>query len=137
MRTPVYSAHPILDREIAPKNRYLSHIDMGERHFALRLSPFENVDAKALCFNEQPQIMSYFPSGEGTPCGSSVFCSSKDVLVSSYKQTQDGFVLHMFNTTDKEQEAGISIPKLGICETLHFSKFELKLLKSKGGKLFE
>lgn len=137
LRTPVYSAHPILDREIAPKNRFLSHIDMGERHFSLRLAPFENIDAQAQCFNEQPQIMSLFPSGEGAPSASSILCSSKDVLVSSYKQTPDGFALHLFNTTEHEQDAEISIPSLGICETLHFGKFELKLLKTDGRKLCE
>ncbi len=137
LRTPVYSAHPILDREIAPKNRYIHHIDMGERHFSLRLTPYENIDAKALCYNEQPQILSFFPSGEGEPSASSVLCSSKDVLVSSYKQTQHGFFLHMFNASDKAQDANISIPKLGICESLHFDKFELKLLKAEGGKLCE
>ena len=137
LRTPVYSAHPILDREIAPKNRCLSHIDMGERHFSMRLSPFENIDAKAQCFNEQPQIMSYFPSGEGTVSESSVLCSGKDVLVSAYEKTQNGFVLHMFNTSNAAQKVEISIPKLGICETLLFDSFELKLLKTKGNKLCE
>lgn len=137
LRTPIYSAHPIEGREIAPKNRYIPHIDMGERHFSLRLSTFDNIDAEAACYNEQPQIMSFFPSGEGTQCEASVLCSDKDVLVSSYKQTQDGFVLHMFNTTDREREASISIPKLAFSETLHFGKFELKLLKIKDGKLVE
>lgn len=137
LRTPIYSAHPILEREIAPKNRYIHHIDMGERHFSLRLSTFENIDAEAICYNEQPQIMSFFPSGEGAPCEASVLCSDKNVLVSSYKQTQDGFILHMFNTTEEEREVNISIPKLAFCETLNFGKFELKLLKIKDGKLVD
>ena len=81
--------------------------------------------------------MSYFPSGEGTVSESSVLCSGKDVLVSAYEKTQNGFVLHMFNTSNAAQKVEISIPKLGICETLLFDSFELKLLKTKGNKLCE
>lgn len=137
LRTPVYAAHPILEREIAPHNRYLSHIDMGERHFALRISPEQKIDAAAQVYNEQPQLLSFFPQGEGAPAATSIICSNKDVLVTSYKQTQKGFIVHMFNTTDAVQESEIRIPRLGVKKSLNFKAFEIKLLKVDNGDLCE
>ena len=38
LRTPIYAAHPIEERQIAPHDRFIKHIDMGERSFSFRIT---------------------------------------------------------------------------------------------------
>ena len=138
LRTPLYSAFPILDRQIAPHNRYLDHIDMGEREFYFRITATAQPDAEAAVYNEQPFVMSFFPSGEGNRADSFLLCDSQNVLVSLYKTDDTGkLMLHMFNTQTTAQTATVSVPGKGIQETLQFSPFELKILQEKDGKLTE
>ncbi len=138
LRTPVYSAFPILDRQVAPHNRYLDHIDMGERMFSFRITAGENPDAEAAVYNESPFLMSFFPSGEGTPTDSFLCCDSENVLITAYKTDENKTLrLHMFNTRDTEQTATVSVPSMQVCEPISFRPFELKLLTVKDGKLWE
>ncbi|MBQ4087552.1 MAG: alpha-mannosidase [Clostridia bacterium] len=138
LRTPLYSAFPILDRQVAPHNRYLDHIDMGMREFSFRITATSHTDAEAAVYNEPPFVISFFPSGEGTMCDSTVLCDSRDVLISSYKTDAAGNMsVHMHNTTDKTQSVIVNIPAKGISQELTFAPFELKLLKEQGKTLCE
>ena len=65
LRTPIYAAHPIEERPIAPHNRFTKHIDMGERSFSFRITTESDIARAAQIYNEQPQLLSFFPSGEG------------------------------------------------------------------------
>ena len=129
LRTPIYSAHPICDRQIAPHGRYLKHIDIGERSFSFRITTEKNIDKVAQIYNEQPQIISFFPSGEGEKAESFITVDNEYTLLSSMRSKGDGYELTMFNTTDDEQKAKILIPSLNKELELTFAKRELKIFE--------
>lgn len=129
LRTPVHSAHPIRDRQIAPHNRMLSHIDMGERRFSFRITTDKNVQRQAQIFNESPFLMSFFPSGEGKKADSVIRIDNPAVILSSIRKTGDNFTLYLHNFDDKPNTAEVEIVPTGSKMNLNFDKYELKILE--------
>lgn len=129
LRTPIYSGHPIRDRDIAPHNRYLNHIDMGERNFSFRIVAEGNIQSQAQIFNEAPQVISFFPSGDGEKIGNVVTLDNKDVILSSFKKVSDGYEIVLHNFADHDNTAELYIKPLNKKLNLTFCKYELKILK--------
>jgi len=128
LRTPVYSAHPIMDRQIAPHDRFLEHIDMGERIFNFKLTTFEDCERIAQVFNEVPQIISFFPSGLGEAKTVSAEIDNPAVLLSSIRKSGEGYVATLYNASDAEQTATLYFPNLNKKITESFCKYEFKIL---------
>ena len=126
LRTPVYSAHPINERQIAPHDRFLNHIDMGERHFSFRITTEKNVERAAQVYNESPLSISFFPAGTGEKKQSAVEIDNPYVFLSSVKKTDKGFEANLYNMADTENDACVYFPLLDKKINLHFGKFELK-----------
>lgn len=128
LRTPIYSAHPIKDRQIAPHNRFLDHIDLGERNFSFRLTSFENADKKAQVFNEKPQAMSFFPSGDGHKKQVAATLDNENVLLSSVRKQGEKYQITLYNSSEHEQSATLCLNPLGkkIAET--FKGYEFKII---------
>lgn len=126
LRTPMYSAHPILDRQLAPHDRCSNHIDMGERHFSFRITTEKNIEREAQIFNEAPQLLSFFPSGDGEAKDSVIKIDNPDVIMSSIKKDKNGYILYLLNFSDKDTDAEITLVGEGKKIDLHFGKYELK-----------
>lgn len=126
IRTPVYSTLPNDDRPLCPTDRYLKHIDMGERQFSFRITAEENIEREAMNFNEAPTLLSFFPSGKGEVKGSSVTVDNHDVILTSVRKTDEGYMLTLLNFTERENSAEIEILPLGKKLTVNFKKFEYK-----------
>jgi len=101
LRTPIYAAHPIESRQIAPHDRFIKHIDMGEREFSFRITTEENIAKEAQVYNETPQLLSFFPSGEGESKGSVVTIEDPEVILSSIKKKGDRYEMLLYNASDK------------------------------------
>jgi len=129
LRTPVFAAHPIYDRQIAPHDRSLDHIDMGERQFAFRITAEPYVARAAQVYNEPPRLLSFFPSGEGERRESAILLDAPDVLLSSLKKDSMGYTVRLFNSTDMPREAMLTLPALQKNLQLHFEKYEIKTLR--------
>ena len=127
LRTPIYAAHPIDDRPVAPRDRFLEHIDIGERFMSFRLTTDRNVHRQAQIFNEAPFAMSVFPSGNGERAESVIEIDNRDVLLSSVKADDDKYKLTLYNASDNENDAVIKIKEKEIKE--HFTKHELKFIE--------
>jgi len=127
LRTPIYAAHPIGDRQIAPHDRFTKHMDLGERRFSFRITTEENIARAAQVYNEEPWLISFFPSGEGKETGSVVDIDNPEIIMSSFKKKNDGYELNLYNATDKENDAEITIMNKKI--KLGFGKHELKSIK--------
>lgn len=130
LRTPVYSAHPIRDRQIAPHDRFSDHIDMGEREFSFRLTSLENADIKAQAFNEKPQAMSFFPSGSGDKKQSAVTVDNEKVLLSSIRKQGEKYQITLYNTSDTKQSATLCLNPLGKKITEAFNGYEFKIIEA-------
>ena len=128
LRTPMYSAHPVNERQIAPHNRYLKHIDMGERIFSFRITPEKDVEQLANVYNEKPVGISFFPCGLGEKSGSAIEIDSKNIVLSSIKPYKDGYSLHLFNSAEAEEKTNVNIKGIGVCTEVAFKPFELKFM---------
>lgn len=136
LRTPMYSAHPILDRQIAPHNRFVNHIDIGERSFEFRITASENYEEKALVFNEVPVAISYFPHEEvyeNSPC---VTIDNNNIQLSGIGQSEKTITFRLFNTSDSVQTACVNSVFAEKTE-ISFKPYELKMMRVQNGKLIE
>ena len=126
LRTPVYAAHPIGDRQIAPHNRHLNHMDMGERQFSFRIATEKHVEREAQIFNEAPFLLSFFPSGEGKKQESVIRIDNPNILLTSVRKQENGYALNLHNFSDTEEEAELFIIPENKRLYLKFMKYELK-----------
>jgi alpha-mannosidase len=129
LRTPIYAAHPIQQRQIAPHDRFINHIDMGERHFSFRITTEKNIARAAQIYNEAPELLSIFTSGEGEKKTSAVTIDNPEIILSSFRANDNGYELHLHNAADHENDALLSIPATNTAASLHFGKHELKIMK--------
>lgn len=136
LRTPVYSAHPIEQRQIAPHNRLLKHIDLGERTFELKFTAYDDFEKKALVFNEEPIAISYFPRKENAENVPVIVLDNDKVQLSLVKMGGEKVILHMFNASEEPQTTRVSGAIVDECE-VSFKGFELKFAQIKDGKLEE
>lgn len=128
LRTPLYSAHPIEKRPIAPRDRFIKHMDMGERCFHFRITPEKNIEREAQIFNEKPFALSFFPDGMGVSPLEALRIDCACVLLTSLKKHRNGYIAHLFNTSAQECAAEITVPPFRLQEQLRFKSFELKFV---------
>lgn len=135
LRTPVYSAHPIGERQLAPHDRFLDHIDMGEREFEYRITTEKSVDKEAELFNMPPYSVPFFPSGKGEIKDIAVEISNEDVLLTTMQKQNDGIIFRLFNAQNTENTANVSV--LGTNAKISLAPFEYKTYVLKNDKLSE
>ncbi len=131
LRTPIYAAHAIEGRQIAPHDRFLNHIDLGEREFAFRITTETHIEREAQVYNEVPRILSFFPSGEGTLKGEIIKIDRPEVVLSSMKKTKNGYILNLHNFSNQENDAEVLLIPKEQKINLHFGKYELKTIEVK------
>ncbi len=133
MRTAVYSAHPVDDVYLAPKDRAYEHIDMGENDFSFRIcANADFIDYEAEIFNQKPFILTYFPSGEGEKNGKIVEIDNKNIILSALRKTNAGRLIRMYNSSNNSQKCTISFD--GTDDVIEFAPFEVKtFIKTEDG----
>ncbi len=134
LRTPIYSAHPLEGRKIAPDDRYMKHIDMGVREFSFEFYGDKDIsaaDVNAAVFNERPFALSFFPCGDGKPCGSFITLDNKSITLSAFKKAFDGngYIIRLYNSAAEAQTSSIEIPCIGVKKALTFGKYEVKTFR--------
>jgi alpha-mannosidase len=127
LRTPIYAAHPIHDRQIAPHDRYSEHIDIGQREFSFRLTTESDVTRKAQAYNEAQILLSFFPSGDGKRPDSPIEINCENIILSTVRKTDSGYSLRLFNSSDRSTSATLNA--LGKKIALDFGKFEIKTVE--------
>lgn len=113
LRTPVYSAHPIYDRQIAETDRNHEHMDMGEREFVYRLTTdLDYLDMQAEVYNQQVYALSFFPSGAGETKDTMVEITNKNLLLTRYDKRVDGKrCLRIYNASEMQQNGKVQVEK--------------------------
>lgn len=136
MRTPVYSAHPIRDRQLTDSDRNHDHIDMGEREFEYRITAeIEHLDKDAEIFNQRPMALSFFPSGGKEKKETEISVDNGDIILTRLSNRGEGTTLRLFNSSQNKTTANI---KIGGGETkIEFTPFEVKTFKVDGTQLTE
>jgi len=126
LRTPVYAAHPIEDREIAPRNRFVEHIDMGKRSFSFRITAEKEIARQAQAYNEEPFALSFFPSGEGAVKNVLVEIDRPEIILSSLKKKNGEYELCLYNASENDCDALLTYLPKDEKRKIHFSKHEIK-----------
>ena len=135
LRTPVYSAHPIKKRQIAPHDRFLDHIDMGEREFEYRLTTEKAVDKEAELFNMPPYSIPFFPSGNGKIKNISVEIDNDKILLATMQKEEDGILIRLFNTQNSTNTSNISV--FGVNTKISLAPYEYKTYMVQNSKVLE
>ena len=118
LRTPVYSAHPIGDRQLAQSDMNHNRIDMGLREFTFRITAdTDYIDADAEIFNQPVFSLPFFPSGEGRKKNTSCILSNKNLILTRYSMDADGIITaRVFNSAGSAQSGTLETPfgRIGI-----------------------
>lgn len=126
LRSPAYTGHPINDREILPQDRYTERMDNGQRdfNFSIRLNEArEDIERQAQVFNQKPQVLSFFPSGKKAPSG---FMKLDGVQLEALEKTERGFLVRLYNGSDKPAQGTVDIDMLNIHAKVDFGRYEVK-----------
>ena len=87
------------------------------------------LDREALAHNEKPYVLSFFPSGEGTLPLPLAQLSDPAVQLTAFKRaedTEEAYILRLFEPTGVARSTELSIPALGLRQTIDLQAFELK-----------
>lgn len=129
LRSAAYCGHPIEDRDIIPKDRFLPRIDMGERTFRFVLNSgsvkqrMNAITREAQIENEAPYALSFFPAGED-PLPPLLTMDNNCVILTSLKKHADGWMVRMLNPTADKQVCKLKIPHLKIEKLIKFSPWQ-------------
>lgn len=141
VRSPGYSAgcsdFYVRDPKIMPQDRFSSYIDQGERDFCFWINAGHGsermaaVDREALMHNEKPFVLSFFPYGSGKNPEPLILLDDDAINMTAFKKCEgsDNYIIRLFEPTGTGRSATVTIPVLGISQTVGFGKFEIKTLK--------
>ena len=135
LRTPVYSAHPIEERQIVLHDRMAEHIDMGERELDFRITAENAIDKEAEIFNMPPFAMSFFPAGGGEKVDFAISVDNDAVLITTIQKRENGILLRLYNTQNTDNSAAVTVRGARF-ETV-LAPFELKTYILKDNRLIE
>lgn len=145
VRSPGYSAHPKGVTPMMIADRCYPRVDQGERIYSFKILAGEkqeildNIDRKALEFNEKPMVVTAYPSGEKIKTKKSIQLSNSNVLLQAFKETMDknGYTIRLYNPSENEQKTDLKSGLLGIDKTIKLSKYEIKTFVVKNNKIVE
>ncbi|MBQ8230222.1 MAG: hypothetical protein IJZ32_05975 [Clostridia bacterium] len=105
LRGTGYCVHPIPNRDLYPKDKYLPRIDCGRYVYNLRLFEGDICEVNKLAeeFNQLPYAINVFPIG-GKEKTYSRWMVNGNVVVSTIKPTgNDGYLLRIYNPSEKSE----------------------------------
>ena len=136
LRTPVYSAHPIRDRQLADTDRTHDHIDIGEREFYYRLtSDIPQLDMLAEVINQPCIALSFFPSGLGERLSTAVELDNTKIILTRLRDAEGGKLIRLYNSSDRRACANLSIN--GESFSVSFGAFEVNTYIYSSGRLIK
>lgn len=128
IRTSVYSAHPIMDRDITEHDRWNEHIDLGENKFSFRMCANMNyIDFEAEIYNGEPFAMSFFPPNSEKEDIKSFSIDNKNIILSRFVNTDDDILVRMFNSSFNNTTANITTEN-GLY-SINFTPYEVKTFR--------
>ncbi|HBL41094.1 MAG TPA: alpha-mannosidase, partial [Ruminococcaceae bacterium] len=134
LRSPSYCSHPINEEHpTMPKDRFMQHIEIGEREFCYKIVAGEkaeilNKSARlAQLYNSEPMCLSFYPTGMGELPSESVTLADTDIVqMTAFKKAEAGrgSVIRLFNPTADKQTATLKFNEktARVC----FGKYEIK-----------
>ena len=140
VRGTTYCAHPVLDREIIPTDRFTQKADQGEHDYFFRLTvAHENeLERKASEFNRKPYAVNVFPTGtKRQEKNFSFVVTNKDISLVTFKKSEEksGYILRFINNSKSPAKTKVDFCEKEIeCE---FGVYEVKTYLFDGEKITE
>ncbi len=137
LRSPAYSADPVLSGPMVSQDRYIPRTDQGERLFRVwlnggkREARLSSVDREALVHNEKPFVLAFSPPGCGRRVKPFILLSDDAVQVVALKKAETGrdLIIRLFEPTGKNRTTTVSLPWASAKMRVGLSPFEIKTLK--------
>ena len=145
LRSAAYCAHPIGDRDILVQDRYTPHMEQGERAFSFLLCGGRTQEIRAAVprlaqqMNMPPMALSFYPPESGKAPQPSLLLTGDTVLVTAFKQAEDGncCILRLFNPSETEAAVHLASSVFGIDADLKLGTFEVRTLRLQNGSFTE
>lgn len=142
LQSAAYTAHPIGDRKLLPQDRFSMRIDQGERDFEFVINASDlktrrkKVDLESLLVHQKPLAMNYFPTGEGKKKESVVVFDNSTVMMTAFKQAEDGngYIMRIFNPDSENQIVQICIAMLNLNFTAELKPLEFCTYRLRKGE---
>lgn len=112
LNASVYCAHPIGDRPIVDKSRFVDYIENGKHAVGFRLIVCDKtlVERKAQEFAESPYSVNMYPHGDGKVAGGEITLKGDGVVLTSLrKSVKGGYIVRLFNNNPDENPCVIKI----------------------------
>lgn len=116
LRGAGYCVHPIPNRDLYPKDRYLPRIDCGRYEYNLRLFEGGICEVQKLAeeFNQSPYAVNVFPTGGKKVAAPSISVKG-DVVAFTVKHGKNGgYVFRLYNPARTEKEVAVYV-----CANVH------------------
>ena len=146
MRSPAYTAHPVLDRQILPTDRHSPFIEQGKRAFDFRITfgPEKGSNARvAQMYNQEPTVLSFFPRGAQdsvTKMPLPICLDDNAIVLSAFKKEETGsdtWIARLFNPCANSVSCRLYSEVFDIDAVLSWNPFEIKTFKITDGKIKE
>ena len=126
-----YCVHPIPERKLYPDDRFINGMDMGNRKFAFQLTVCneDELERKALEFNERPYALNIFPVMSKRNSESvNIICDNKNIVLITLKKSemQEGYIIRLLNNSSQSKECVLKVEKSSILLT--FVIYEVKTI---------
>ena len=141
VRGIAYCAHPILDREIIPKDKFTKKVDQGENNYSFRLTVVNRneLERKTMNFVLKPYILNMFPipAKASSDQRFEVRLDSDTVVCAAMKKAdgREAAILRLVNNTNASATAALTVN--GVRAELCFGKYEVKTLVWENEQLSE
>ena len=140
VRGTTYCAHPVLDREIIPKDRFTQKADQGEHdyYFRLTVANENELERKANEFNRKPYAVNIFPTGINKPENDFSFeLSDRNITLVTMKKSEEknGYIIRLLNNSSEPASTEITLFK--VKTRAEFGVYEVKTYLYADGKLSE
>ena len=146
MRSPAYTAHPVLDRQILPTDRHSPFIEQGKRTFDFKFTfgTEKGSNARvAQIYNQEPTVLSFFPRGaqETFVKSKAPLCLDGDqIVLSAFKKAEgesEAWIARLFNPCDNSTSCRLYSELFGIDAEFYWKPFEIKTFKITTGSMKE
>ncbi len=110
LRGAGYCIHPICDRELYPKDRYLKRIENGRYEYEFRIvrGSLGSIACEAQAFNEKPYALNVFPTGGGGEYP--VIRTDKPIVTSVLRKIENGgYEMRFFNPENSGKTFNLTV----------------------------
>lgn len=135
LRGVAYCAHPIGDRPLLEKDRYIPFVESGEHTFNFRIGycKISEIENAALEFTSKKEGLNYYPNGKKEEAKAFVL-SNKTISLSACRAVGESYELRLFNNSAYPINCEIACGN--VKASFLFGKYEVKTVIF-DGKIFK